>query len=221
MRLHPVGYRVIFTAFVLLLVINIVLFLVIPSKLVWSLVFLIPSLVLLVLILRFFRYPDRKPSDLSENTILAAADGVVVAIEQIQDERFFKGPAIQISTFMSPFNVHLNWVPVDATAEEVVYMPGKYLLARNPKSSMLNEMACVSFITEKGQRVVVKQIAGIVARRVMPFLKSGDVCKKGDELGFIRFGSRVDVLVPVNTEVLVGIGDTMKGLETVLARLNH
>lgn len=204
-------------ALVLLLAIHILLFLVIPSKLVWTLVFLIPSVVLFILILRFFRYPDRNPSDLSGDTILAAADGLVVAIEEIVDDRFFKGPAIQISTFMSPYNVHLNWVPVDAKAEEVVYMPGKYLLARNPKSSMLNEMACVSFLTENGQRIVVKQIAGIVARRVMPFLKSGDVCKKGDELGFIRFGSRVDVLVPVGSKIVVNIGDKPRGMETVLA----
>jgi len=218
MRIHPVGYRVILISLLLIVILNLLLVIILSFSLL-LLIFIIPSLILFVLILRFFRYPDRKPVLHSPKSVLAAADGLIVAIEDIHDEQFFKGSAIQISTFMSPYNVHLNWVPVDATAKEVVYMPGKYLLARNPKSSMLNEMACVSFITDHGQQVVVKQIAGIAARRVLPFLKAGDKCKQGDELGFIRFGSRVDILLPPDAKIFVKIGDKPRGVHTVLAEL--
>jgi phosphatidylserine decarboxylase len=220
MRLHPAGYGTILISLTILLLVNLALVILIPLEPLCYAFFIVPTLVLIVLILRFFRYPRRSPSCEKMDSVLAPADGVVVVIEQVHDDRFFKGPAIQISTFMSPYNVHLNWVPIDAIAEEVVYMPGKYLLARNPKSSMLNEMACVSFMNAKGQRVVVKQIAGIVARRILPFLKSGNTYKKGDELGFIRFGSRVDVLLPTGSQVNVKIGDKVKGLETILAKLS-
>jgi len=220
MRIHPAGYGTIFITLTTLLLVNAALVILLPIEPVYYSFFIVPTLVLIVLILRFFRYPKRIPSCNNADSVLASADGVVVVVEEVQDDRFFKGPAIQISTFMSPYNVHLNWVPIDAKAEEVVYMPGKYLLARNPKSSMLNEMACVSFMTAKGQRVVVKQIAGIVARRILPFLKSDNTYKKGDELGFIRFGSRVDVLLPTDSQVNVKIGDKVKGLETILAKLS-
>lgn len=219
MRIHPVGYKPVLISFVVLAMINsaLILFLSIPA--VWFLCFIIPSLVLFFLILRFFRYPLRKPSDQSQNSVIAAADGVIVAIEEVHDAQFVKGQAIQVSTFMSPYNVHLNWVPVDGKAEVVAYFPGKYLLARHPKSSMLNEMSCVMFETEQGQRIVVKQIAGFVARRILPFLKEGCTYKKGDELGFIRFGSRVDMLLPIGSKIQVRIGQKVKGLETVIAAL--
>jgi phosphatidylserine decarboxylase len=219
MRIHPAGFRPLFISFVTLGFTNLLLFLALSNLIVWLLLFLVPSLVLFILMLRFFRYPNRKPADLSNNTVLAAADGVIVAIEEIHDEQFMKGPAIQISTFMSPYNVHLNWVPVDGKAEVVAYFPGKYLLARHPKSSMLNEMSCVMFVTEHGHHIVVKQIAGFVARRILPFLKEGKAYMKGDELGFIRFGSRVDMLLPVSSKIQVHIGQKIRGLETVIALL--
>lgn len=151
--------------------------------------------------------------------VVAAADGVIVTIETVENERFFEGKAIQISTFMSPYNVHLNWVPVIGTVEQVYYLPGKYLLARHPKSSMLNEMSCVVFRHSSGQRVVSKQIAGFVARRILPFLKKGDHCKYGDELGFIRFGSRVDIILSPEALIHVSVGMKVKGLKTILATL--
>jgi phosphatidylserine decarboxylase len=220
MKIHPAGYRTIFISVLLLISVNALLYLIIPLPLQWLFImFGLPAIVLIILILRFFRYPSRKPSDVSEQSVLAAADGVVVVVERVIEDRFLKGEAIQISTFMSPLNVHLNWVPVSGVAEEVAYLPGKYLLASNPKSSMLNEMSCVLLSTVGGQKILVRQIAGFVARRIIPFLKSGDMCQKGDELGFIRFGSRVDVLVPVGSEIKVVVGERVKGMETVLAHL--
>lgn len=219
MRIHPLGYKIIAITVLLLTSVNVLLWILLPIALYWLLVFIIPSLVLLVLVIRFFRYPSRTPLHIEDNVVVAPADGLIVTIENVDNDRFMKAPGIQISIFMSPYNVHLNWVPIDGTAEEVTYLPGKYLLARNPKSSMLNEMVCAVFKNQYGKTIVVKQIAGIVARRIIPFLKSGDVCKKGDELGFIRFGSRVDVILPVGSEVLVKIGDKTKGLETAIARL--
>jgi len=219
-RIHPAGYRTIFISVLLLISVNALLYLMIPLPLqLLFILFGLPTIVLIILIFRFFRYPDRKPSDESALIVLAAADGVVVAIERVKEDRFLQGEAIQISTFMSPLNVHLNWVPVNGVAEEVAYLPGKYLVASNPKSSMLNEMSCVLFTTECGKKILVRQIAGFVARRIIPFLRSGDVCRKGDELGFIRFGSRVDLLVPVDSDIKVSMGERVKGLETVLAHL--
>jgi phosphatidylserine decarboxylase len=219
MRFHPVGYRIIIFFLLILALINTFLFFVMPSVLSWLMLFVTPSFVLMILILRFFRYPLRLPAQVSGKTLLAPADGKIVVIEEVYDDRFLKGKAIQISTFMSAHNVHLNWVPVDAVATEVVYLPGEYLLARNPKSSMLNEMSCVLFTTAEGHRIVVKQIAGVMARRVLPFLKQGIRYKRGDELGFIRFGSRVDVLLPPDSKVLVRIGDRPRGMKTALAEL--
>ena len=143
MRFHPVGHRLIIASLVILSIVNVLLYFLSPTIYLWLILFVAPSLVLVFLIFRFFRYPHRIPLEVSEKTVLAPADGKVVVIEQVHDDRFIKGDAIQISTFMSAHNVHLNWVPIDANATELVYLPGKYLLARNPKSSMLNEMSCV------------------------------------------------------------------------------
>lgn len=219
MRIHPAGFRVIISSILIIGILNtlILAFFVLPLFFIITITSL--SLLFLVLIIRFFRYPSRKPENYCQGQVYAAADGQIVAIEKIVDEQFYKGPAIQISTFMSPYDVHLNWVPVEGKVEQLIYVPGKYLVARNPKSSMLNEMSCVALITKDGHKVVVKQIAGIVARRILPFLKEGQYCHCGDELGFIRFGSRVDVLVPPNSKILVTIGQKSRGLQTVLAQL--
>ncbi len=219
MRFHPVGHKIILFFLIVLTMVNTLMYFVIPSLFLWLILFVFPSVVLLFLVLRFFRYPKRLPLDVSSKTVLAPADGKIVVIEEVYDERFLKGNAIQISIFMSAHNVHLNWVPIDAVVDEVVYLHGEYMLARNPKSSMLNEMSCVLFTTADGHKIVVKQIAGMVAKRVLSFLKQGANYKRGDELGFIRFGSRVDVLLPTDSKILVRIGDKPRGLRTALAEL--
>lgn len=218
-RIHPVGKKIINYALLLLIGVSGAIISLLSLNLLFSILILIPLIIFFILIVRFFRYPYRVPSITSDSEVLSPADGVVVVIEEVENDRFFESKAIQISIFMSPYNVHLNWVPVSGHLEKMEYVNGEYLLAKNPKSSMLNEMACYTIKTKQNSRVVVKQIAGYVARRILPFLKTGDEITQGQELGFIRFGSRVDVLLPLGSKIHVGLGTKTVGLQTHLASL--
>jgi len=174
----------------------------------------------LFLIIRFFRYPNRAIKNTQNNVVYSAADGVVVAVEDIYDSTFETEKYIQVSVFMSLFNVHLNWLPVNGMITDIKYLKGKYLVAKNPKSSMENEMLCTMIESECGHKLIVKQIAGFIARRIVGFQSKGSRVKAGDELGFIKFGSRVDLLLPLSASVKVKIGDKVKGLETIIATLH-
>jgi phosphatidylserine decarboxylase len=219
MKIHPVGYLTILIALIIIVLVNVLLFLLLP--LIILLFVILSSVVLSILVFRFFRYPKRACPVVQSNIVLSPADGKIVAIEEVENDKLYDGKAKQISIFMSAHNVHLNWIPIDAKVEKIKYLPGKYLLARNPKSSMLNEMYCVSLKTFNGKQIVVKQIAGIVARRIKSFVNEGQNYSRGEELGFIKFGSRVDVLLPTDSEIHVEIGDKSIGLSTVLATLSE
>lgn len=218
MRIHPAGYTTIALVFGFLLIINIIMNLLLRTQYWFWLVFL-PSLILLLIVVQFFRYNHRVPAEQSDNAILSAADGRIVAIEEVDEPLFSFGRAIQISTFMSLHNIHLNWVPANGVIDRVVYLPGKKYIARLPKSSMFNEMSCVLLRTHSGREILIKQIAGIFARRIVRYVQEGQKCLKGEPLGFIRFGSRVDILVPVDAQVMVRIGQKVRGVETTLAIL--
>lgn len=218
-RIHPVGKKIINYVLLLLIGVNGAIISLLSLNLFISILIIIPSIVFFTLVVRFFRYPNRVPSLVSDKEVLSPADGVVVVIEEVENDRFYENKAIQISIFMSPYNVHLNWVPISGSLTKMEYVNGEYLLAKNPKASMLNEMACYVIDNEQNHRVVVKQIAGYVARRILPFLKTGDKVTQGQELGFIRFGSRVDVLLPLGSEIHVALGTKTVGLHTHLASL--
>lgn len=174
------------------------------------------SLVVLVMILRFFRAPRRRPF-LDEKTITAPADGKVVAIEKVYQEEFLDGPCIQVSIFMSIHDVHINYFPVSGEVAYLKYHPGQYLLARHPKSSSLNERYSVGMVTGHGP-LLIRQVAGYVARRVRCYAIPGASARQGSEMGFIKFGSRLDLFLPLDAKVQVEINQKVTGSITPVAR---
>jgi phosphatidylserine decarboxylase len=177
------------------------------------------ELVVLVLTVRFFRVPIWRKTTMEADAVLSPADGVVAANEEVLEDEYFHEKRRQISIFMSIYDVHINFFPFDGTVTYYKYHPGKFLLAFNPKSSTDNEHNTIILKDTKGREILVRQIAGFVARRIVCELQPGDEAVVGEELGMIRFGSRVDVFLPLDAEVKVKIGDKTTGKETVLAIL--
>ncbi len=190
-----------------------------PSQTVWHYLLYVFELVVLVLTVRFFRVPIWRKTTMAENSVLSPADGVVAANEEVLEDEYFHDKRRQISIFMSIYDVHINFFPFDGTVTYYKYHPGKFLLAFNPKSSTDNEHNTIILKDTKGREILVRQIAGFVARRIVCELQPGDEAVVGEELGMIRFGSRVDVFLPLDAEVKVKIGDKTTGKETVLAIL--
>jgi len=178
----------------------------------------VASLVLFTLIVQFFRIPNRALTQ-HDTQVIAPADGTVVVIEETEETEYFKERRRQVSIFMSPLNVHVNLNPVSGVVRYFRYFPGKYLVAWHPKSSTENERTTIVIQANNGTEILFRQIAGAVARRIRWYVKEGQSVEQGQEMGFIKFGSRVDVYLPLNAEVKVAIGDRMKGGVTVLAEL--
>ena len=179
-------------------------------------VLLLAGLILFGFILNFFRDPSIS-SQVQSGELVAPCDGKLVVAEQMMDKVYFKDERLQLSIYMSPLDVHVNRSPMDAEVIEVNYFPGKFLVAFNPKSSQLNEQTYI--VLKAGDKyLALKQIAGFVARRIRYYIKAGDELKAGEELGFIRFGSRVDLVLPKDAEVLVPLGTHIKGGKDIIAR---
>ena len=211
--IHKEGYRIIATTIILLLVIN---YLISLSEIYWlNTLIQIASVVVLVLVLQFFRNPKRVVTA-KENEVVAPADGKIVVIEEVEEPEFFKDKRIQVSIFMSPVNVHVNRYPINGTVKYSKYHPGKYLVAWHPKSSTLNERTTVVVENDK-IALLFRQIAGAVARRIVLYAKKDAIAKKGEDYGFIKFGSRVDVFFPLGTKINVEMNQVVKGNKTVLA----
>ncbi|OFY05807.1 MAG: hypothetical protein A2W94_01460 [Bacteroidetes bacterium GWE2_42_42] len=170
-------------------------------------------------VLSFFRYPKRTLPEASPESVFSSADGKVVVIEKIKTDRFPEGEAIQISVFMSIYSVHLNYVPITGTITSVEHRNGLHLMAIKPKASLENEQSETVILTEQGKQIIVRQIAGAAARRVITFLEPDQKVKAGDELGFIRFGSRVDHIIPVSSIIKVKTGEKVTGCKSILAEL--
>ncbi len=175
------------------------------------------SLFFLIMFIIFFRNPPRVHGTKETDLILAPADGKVVVIEKTFENEYLKSEAIQISVFMSPLNVHSNKSPITGEVSYVQYHPGEYLVAWHPKSSELNERNTV-VIKRKQYQILMRQIAGKVARKIVCYTKPGALLSRGEEFGFIKFGSRVDLFIPVDSEILVAIGQSVKGGVSELAR---
>jgi phosphatidylserine decarboxylase len=171
------------------------------------------------LIIQFFRVPNRVFS-FTDNDILCPADGKVVVIEEVTESEYFKDRRIQVSIFMSPMNVHVNYNPISGLIKYVKYHPGLFLVAWHPKSSTDNERTTMVIEHSSGKEVLFRQIAGAVARRICYYVQPGQTVKTGDEFGFIKFGSRVDVLLPLDCKINVKIGDMVKAKLTKLGELN-
>lgn len=218
MYIHREGFASIGISFFVLLIIDIILWLTVPlPALVWILTIAFSCIWLWVV--SFFRIPRRKPT-LDSRAIIAPADGKVVAIEETVETEYFKDKRLQISIFMSPLNVHANYSPLEGQVQLSTYHQGKYLVAWHPKSSTLNERHTNVIRHAKYGDVLVRQIAGAMARRIVNYLQPPTKVQQTEELGFIKFGSRVDLLLPMDVDVQVKLNDTVKGRQTVIARFS-
>jgi phosphatidylserine decarboxylase len=179
---------------------------------------LLVGIVMLVIVLQFFRKPSRT-TPINSKHIIAPADGRVVVIEETVESEYFNGPRKQVSIFMSPFNVHINFNPMAGIVSYFKYHPGKYLVAWHPKSSTENERTTVVVKNPNGTEILFRQIAGALARRIVWYVKEGQNLEQGQEFGFIKFGSRVDIYLPLDAKILVNLEDKPVGGETVIAEL--
>jgi phosphatidylserine decarboxylase len=219
MRFHREGKAIILITLIILAIANLTLILMFPVVYIYHILFWIFCAVILVLVLRFFRKPGRGLNE-SAHEVLSSADGVVVAIEEVEEPEYLKQKCIQLSVFMSIHNVHINWYPIAGTVCYYKYHPGSYLIAHHPKSSTENERTTVVVENNAGQKILLRQIAGMVARRIVCYAKEGNQVNQGQEVGFIKFGSRVDIFLPLDAEILVSLGEKVRGRITAIARLS-
>ena len=177
------------------------------------------STIIYLVVVNFFRCPIRRYQEDTEGIVIAPCDGRVVVVEEVDENEYFHDRRLMVSIFMSLFNVHANWVPVDGTVKLVRHHKGRFQAAWLPKASTDNERSTIVIETPEGTDILVRQIAGAVARRVITYKSEGEECFIDEHLGFIKFGSRVDVYLPLDTEVLVEVGQRATGNETVIAKL--
>ena len=218
MKIHKEGYSTIFITFLVILVAAVWLHILLPHQKI--IVFSLDGafLILFTLIVYFFRSPKRV-LNINHEYILSAADGKVVVIEEVVEPEYLHDRRTQVSVFMSPLNVHSNRYPCSGTIRYYKYHPGSYIVAWHPKSSEENERTTVVIENKRKQLILVRQIAGALARRIICNAKEGAAIKQGQELGFIKFGSRVDVLLPLNADIKVELGQIVKAGKTVIAEI--
>jgi len=214
-KIHREGYKIIFVSIVLLALLNIGVFYFFPSLLTLAGVI---SLVLFFLVLQFFRNPRREILVADDNMVYAPADGKIVVIEETNENEYFQDKRLQVSIFMSPTNVHVNRNPISGTVNYYKYHPGKYLVAWHPKSSDENERT-TTVISNGDSEILMRQVAGALAKRIVNYLEIGDKVTQGADMGFIKFGSRVDLFLPLDAKIEVQKGDKVKGNLSVIARL--
>jgi len=213
MKIHREGYKLILYSSAALAVLNvIIIYFFIDIKAVW--------ITLLSLSVLIFRKPERKIEE-EAGKILVAADGKVVAIEEVEENEYFGDRRLQVSVFMTLFNVHSNTYPVSGTIKYIKYQPGRYFIASLPKSSVYNERTSVVIETEEGLEIMIRQIAGFVARRIVTYSKPGLKVKQGEELGFIKFGSRVDIFLPPGTKLNIDLRDSVHANRDILAEIKY
>lgn len=218
MSIHKEGYKILIFGFLILLIINIIADILITDNMIikWGIGFC--SIMLYVFLLFFFRLPERELEP-DHGLVYAPADGKVVVIEETEEKEYFKDQRLQVSIFMSPFNMHSNRYPVSGHIKYVAYHTGKKIVAWHPKSSELNERSTVVIETAGGIEILVRQIAGAIARRIVTYSKENQDVKQGDELGFIKFGSRVDIFLPVGTEIEIPILQQVRANKSIIAKI--
>lgn len=215
---HKEGYKILAFSLIGFIIINLLSNLLIDENQHWIIVLIfVVTLILFFLVIQFFRNPKRK-IDIDENRILSPVDGKVVAIEKVHEPEFIDEERMQVSIFMSPLNVHVTRYPIGGEILYSKYHPGKFLVAWHPKSSEENERTTVVIKTENFGNVLYRQIAGAVARRIVNYAKEGETIKQGEDSGFIKFGSRLDLLLPVDAEITVNINDKVKGGKSVISK---
>jgi phosphatidylserine decarboxylase len=218
MTIHREGHIVLFILLLVLFGLNWLVFAYYPESPLIQNSTILASVIFYLLILQFFRNPVFA---ITQNTkhVLAPADGKVVVIEETDENEYFRSRKKQISIFMSPVNVHVNRAPVSGVISFFKYHPGKYLVAWHPKSSLENERTTVAVKMQNGAEILFRQIAGALARRIKWYVKEGQSIEQGQEFGFIKFGSRVDVFLPLDAKITVKVGDITKGGRTIIAEL--
>jgi phosphatidylserine decarboxylase len=216
--LHKEGKATILITLLVLFGLNAAITLLLPQYILIQQLVLVISIVLLIIVLQFFRNPPIKAT-LGEHLVVSPADGKVVVIEEVEETEYFKGKRIQVSVFMSPFNVHVNRNPIGGLVSYFKYHPGKYLVAWHPKSSTENERTTTVIKNKAGVEVLFRQIAGALAKRIVWYVKEGQYVGQTGEMGFIKFGSRVDIFLPIGTKINVELNQKVKGGITVLAEI--
>ena len=218
-RIHSEGRGILITSFVIFALINAPLWYFFPQNIIINSIVSTFFFVLYMLMVNFFRSPKRIfPGDV-ENVVVAPADGKVVVIEKVFEPDHFKDERIQVSIFMSPMNVHANWYPVDGVVVRAEHQKGKFHKAWLPKASTENERSLVVIKMEDGREILVRQIAGAMARRIVTYAAAGEECFIDQHMGFIKFGSRVDLYLPLDAEIKVQLNQKTVGNETVVANL--
>ena len=218
MTIHREGYSLLFISLLVLFGVNYLVYFLAPEAAVLQNIVIGVSIILYLVVLQFFRNPIFTISK-DDKTVLAPADGKVVVIEETVESEYLKSKRRQISIFMSPVNVHVNRMPVAGTISFYKYHAGKYLVAWHPKSSTENERTTVVARMKNGTEILFRQIAGALARRIKCYVKEGQPFEQGQEFGFIKFGSRVDVFLPLDAKITVKIGEVTKGGRTIIAEL--
>lgn len=216
MRIHKEGYKIIFNSFFIIAIPVAVLYFIIGAVAAFYIT-LVAALLLFTLVVRFFRFPKiRAVKD--ESAVIAPADGTIVIVKEVYEGEYLKTNCIQVSVFMSVFNVHINWFPVKGVVKYFKYHPGDYLVAMHPKSSEKNERTTI-VVESKSGPVLFRQIAGYLARRIVCYAQEDTNVDQGEQAGFIKFGSRVDLFLPIDSRIQVTKGQTVKGARTIIARL--
>ena len=217
-RIHREGTGILLVSAILLLGINALVLWTFEYKILFYLVAAI-TIIIYLLMVNFFRCPIRFFEGDTEKIVVAPADGKIVVIEEVDEHEYFHDKRLMISIFMDVTNVHANWYPVDGTVKHVSHQNGKFMKAWLPKASTENERSMVVIETPEGQTIMARQIAGAVARRIVTYAKAGEECYIDEHMGFIKFGSRVDVYLPLGSEVCVEMGQKTTGNQTIIAKL--
>jgi phosphatidylserine decarboxylase len=217
-HIHKEGYKILAYSLITLLILNIIVNIIWADQGIVKWAFFICSFMIYIFLLFFFRLPKRS-FETDPGLIYAPADGKVVVIEETMENEYFKDMRLQVSIFMSPFNMHSNRYPVSGKVQYVCYHPGQNMVAWHPKSSELNERSTIVIKTNTGTEVMIRQIAGAVARRIVTYAKENVDVHQGDELGFIKFGSRVDLFLPIDTDIEIPILQQVKANKSIIAKI--
>lgn len=219
MRIHREGYMTIAATFLLVTTLVLIINHITPHQTLFHAFMYLAGLIFFLFIVRFFRSPKRTAIG-GEHLIVCPADGKIVVIERTMEPEYFKDERIQVSIFMSANNVHINWFPISGNVTYTNYHPGKHMVAFNPKSSMENERATTVIESPDKREILVRQIAGAVARRIVTYPKDGEMVSQNDEMGFIKFGSRVDLLLPPDTKLDIALNQKVTGQRTIIGRFS-
>lgn len=217
-KIHREGRNILLVLFLILLIIDGLLYYFCPIRIL-NLIIFIASAVVFFLVLNFFRSPRRHFPGEQKNMVVAPADGVVVVTEEVVENEYFHDKRLQVSIFMNLMNVHANWTPVNGSIIHVSHQNGRYMAAWLPKSSTENERSTIVIKAENGQEILMRQIAGALARRIVTYAEPGETCQIDEHIGFIKFGSRVDLYLPLDAEIMVHLNDKTTGNITPIARL--